>query len=228
MATVQNIIDRATERSNLNDASLISETELIAYVSSFEQRLYLEAARENPDYFGEEGNTASRAGNTSTWDISATPGNVGAVSRVEIAGVVGTPTGLAIGDEVSVVSIRNPLHGIAPRAYMRNRVIHEYNSEMGDDASNYVSQLKVWYSYLPTAHTATTDTLSLPEEYTSIVVLGLARVMALRDQRPDEVEGIMLEYTEHLSTFMQALGVFDELTIRELDATQASSRRLGA
>jgi len=226
MATVQNIIDRATERSNLNDASLIPTDELVAYVSSFEQRLYMEAARENPDYFGVEGTTAARGTSADTWNIAASPGNVSAVSRVEVAAVVGTPAGLSVGDEVSLVSIRAPHFGISPRAYLRGKVIYEYSEEMQDDASNYVSQLKLWYSYLPTTHTATTDVLSLPDEHLSLLVLPLARILAIRDQRPDEVEAIQLEYSEHLATFMQALSVYDEAAIRELDSIQASSRRL--
>ena len=225
MATVQNIIDRAIERSNLNDADLIPTTELIAYVSSFEKHLFLEAARENPDYFGKEGNTAARGSSTASWDLNAQPSNIAAISRVEIGAVVGTPTGLAVGDEVSMVSIRNPLMGISPRMYVRNRIAYQYENELQTDASNYVSQLKVWYSFLPSTRTATTDVLDLPEEFTQLVVLQLARLLAVRDQRPDEVPAIDAEYIMHLGTFLQAVGVYDEATIRELDGVPASARR---
>jgi hypothetical protein len=227
MATVQNIIDRAVERSNLNDSALISTTELIAYVSSFEQQVYMEAARENPDYFGVEGNTAARGSSTATWDLSANPGNVSAISKIEIAASVGSPSGLSAGDEIDLVSIRHPEYGVAPRVYVRNRVAHEYSSELQDDASNYVSQLKLFYSWLPATRTSVSDVLDLPDEHLGLVVLPLAKLLAVRDQRPDEVPALDAEYQMHYATFLQAVSVFDEATIRELDATPASSRRLG-
>jgi|TARA_A100001037_G_scaffold112185_1_gene102289 hypothetical protein len=227
MATVQNIIDRAAQRSNLNDASLISSTEAIAYVSSFEQQIYLEAARENPDYFGREGVSATRGSATATWDISTTPGNIAAVSRVEISGVNGAPTSVSVGDEVTIISIRNPQHGIAPRAYIRNRTIHEYNTELQDSASAYANQLKIFYSWLPTTRTATTDNLDLPDEHLALVELKLAMLFAVRDQRPDEIPALQSEFEMHYATFLQAVSAFDEATVRELSTAAASSRRLG-
>jgi hypothetical protein len=227
MATVQNIIDRAVERSNLNDASLISSTELIAYVSTYEQQVYMEAARENPDYFGTEGTTSARGSSTATWDLLTNPGNISAISRIEVAAIVGTVAGISVGDEVSLISIRHPEHGVSPRLYVRNRVAHEYGSELQDDASNYVSQLKLWYSWLPATRTATSDVLDLPDEHLALVVLPLAKLFAVRDQRPDEVQALELEYQMHYATFLQAVSVYDEGMIREITATPASSRRIG-
>jgi hypothetical protein len=227
MATVQNIIDRAVERSNLNDASLISETEAIAYISNLEQNLYLEAARENPDYFGREGQSSTRTSSTATWDIDFAPGNVAAVSRVEVYAVTGSPTSVSVGDEVNIVSIRNPQHGIVPRAYLRNRIIYEYDSELQDDASNYVTVLKVWYSYLPSRLTSTAETVSLPDEHVPMLEIGLAKLYALRDQRPDEVPALDAEYAMYYRTFLQAVSTFDEVTIRELADVPAAGFRLG-
>lgn len=223
MATVQNIIDRAVERSNLNDSSLISNTELIAYISAYEQQVYLMAARGNPDYFGMEGNTAVRGSSTGTWSLSANPGNISAVSRAEVASVSGTVTGVSVGDEVSIISIRNPQFGVTPRIYIRNRVAYEYNSELQDDSSNYVSQLKLWYSWLPDTRTGVSDAMDLPDEFLPLVVVPLAKLLAVRDQRPDEVQALELEYQMHLTVFIQSLGVYDEATIRELSAIGAST-----
>tara|TARA_R110002050_G_scaffold28190_1_gene72775 strand:- start:1148 stop:1834 length:687 start_codon:yes stop_codon:yes gene_type:complete len=227
MATVQNIIDRAVQRSNLNDASLIPDTEAIAYISNFEQHVYMEAARENPDYFGKEGTTAARGSSTATWDLTATPGNVAAISRVEISTLVGSPTDLTVGDEVNVVSIRNPIHGITPRVYVRNRTMYEYDSELGTNSTNYVSRLKIWYSFMPSRRTATSDSLDLPDEYTALVEVSLAKLFAIRDQRPDEVQALDMEYKMHYAAFLQAVSVYDEGSIRELDDIPASSRRIG-
>ncbi len=59
--TVQDIYDRAVERSNLNDATLVSQDEWVNYISTAEQSIYLEAAQHNPDFFGREAVTASRS-----------------------------------------------------------------------------------------------------------------------------------------------------------------------
>ena len=225
MATVQNAIDRAVERSNLNDPTLIATDELIAYVSLYEQNAYLAAARGNPNYFGREASSAIRQTYGGTWDLNATPGGIAAVSRVEVEGIQGTLTSIAVGDEVSLVDIRHPEHGMIPRAYLRNRVLHPYNSELSSSAANYVSTLKVWYSHLPPKRTATTDTLDLPDEHLGLVSLPLAKILAVRDQRPEEATVLDAEYQLHFATFILALSVYDEGTIRSLEAIPASSHK---
>ena len=224
MATVQNIIDRAIERSNLNDLALIPTTTLISYVSTSEQNAYLEAARENPDYFGEEGVTATRAYQAS-WTVSTTPGNVSAVSQAEVDLITGTVAGIAVGDTVELVTIREPEAGIAPRVYLRNRKLHEYGTDLSTDASNFVSRLKIWYSWLPTTRTSVDDVLNLPDEHLGLLIVPLAQFLAVRDQRPDEIPALQAEYNMHLGTFLQAVSVMDEGVIRELDSAAASSRR---
>ena len=117
---------------------------------------------------------------------------------------------------------------ISPRVYIRNRVAYEYNSELQTDSSNYVSQLKLWYSWLPTTRTATSDVLDLPDEFLPLVVLPLSKLLAVRDQRPDEVQAIELEYQMHLGVFVSSLGVYDEATIREIKAVSAAAPTPGA
>ena len=221
--TVQNIIDRATEKSNLNDASLVDTTELIAYISTYEQQIYLTAARLNPDFFGYEGTTSVRASSTDSWNAATTPGNVAAVSDIEIAAITGTVSGLSVGDKVSLVSIRDPDVALSPRVYMRNRVIREYNSELQTDASNYVTRLKLYYSYLPARRTATSDTLDLPDEFDSLIYLPLARDLAIRDQRPEEAGPIDSLFSLHWATFLSQVGVQAEGEIREYDRVQAAA-----
>lgn len=224
--TVANIITRAGARSNLNDTALIPEASLIAAVSSLEQLVYLSAARGNPDYFGKEGNTNARAYQAAWTTLDTTPGNVAAVSRIEVAAITGAITGIAVGTEVNLVSIRQAYTGLAPRVYMRNRIIREYGSELGTSGSNFVTTLKIFYSHLPTRRTATSDTLDLPDEFDSLVILPLAKLMAVRDQRPDEVAAINEEFVMHWQTFLQAISVYDEATIRELTGIMASYNKI--
>lgn len=223
--TCAQVIARAAERSNLNDSALISETELLAYITSFERRVFLAAARENPDFFGREGNTATRT-TGQTWTISTTPGNIAAVSRVEVQAITGTVPGVAVGDEVNIISVtRNPDTALAPRVYLRNRVITEYDSELSVDVNNFVTTLKLFYSYLPPARASTATALDLPDEFDQLVVLPLARLMAVRDQRPEEVQAIDQEFMVDWTTFIDQVTVFDEATVRDMSQVTASYRK---
>lgn len=223
--TVQDLFDRAIERSNLNDATLIGQTEWISYISTLEQSIYVEAAAFNPDFFGKEAVTASRSYG-GTWDVRATPGNLSTVSHVTIDTITGAVSGLSAGQAVNIISLREPEAALGPRAYLRNFVITEYNSELSTDASNFVSRLKIYYSYMPPTRTATTDVVDLPDHWSSLIVLPLARILALRDQRPDEIPAIDQEYILNRGIFLRHIGVADEVTIRELARTPASAPQL--
>lgn len=222
--TVQDVIDLAVETSNLNDPDLISETELIRFISIFQQKAYMAAAQMNPDYFGKEGNTAARASHTASWDLSSTPGDVAAVSKIEIQTITGTVSGLSVGDEVSMVSIRSPEDGLAPRVYIRGQRVHEYGGELSTDASNYVTRLKLYYSEKPATLTATTDTISLPDEHLPLLYLPLGRTMAIRDQRPEEAARLDDQFAFFWSGFMKHVSTYDEGTIREIGQVPAASR----
>jgi hypothetical protein len=223
--TVQDIYDRAVERSNLNDAALVGQAEWVNFISTAEQSLYLEAAEYNPDFFGKEGVTASRSSGGS-WNLRSAPSNVTAVSQVEIDTITGTVSGLSAGDRVNMISIRDPEAELSPRAYLRDLVIREYNDELSTDASNYVSRLKIFYSFLPSTRTDPEDELDLPDQWSPLLVLPLARILAIRDQRPDEVGPLDQEFILHRGIFLRHLGVADEVVVRELEAVAASSPQL--
>lgn len=226
-STVQNMIDRAVDRSNLNDVSLISTADLYAYVTQFEQDAYVMAAGINPDYFGKEGYTTLRASSTDSWDLASSPGNIAGVTVLEIASITGTVSGLAVGDEVFGINLNRPQLAPAPRVYIRGKVAYEYNSELQADSSNYVTKLKVYYSYKSPVRTAGTTLLDLPDEFTSLIVVPLARLMSIRDQRTDEISALDEEYKLAISNFTTQLKSFDTVTINELDTsagTQAYSQ----
>jgi hypothetical protein len=225
--TVQNIVDRAVERSNLNDSSLILDDETEAYVSNLERQVFLIGASANPDYFGKEGVTAVRGSSTANWDLDNTPGNVAAVSAVEVEALVGTVAGVVVGNTINIISRRNPDVEIGPRVYLRDRVMFEYSNELQVNSSHYVSQLNIFYSHLPSARTTMLDTLDVPDEWDALLYLPLARVFAIRDQRPDEVPAIDAEFQLALSTFLGAVSVFDEGTVRSLEQISAASAQFG-
>ncbi len=225
MATAIEIFNQAVERSNLNDSSLVGETEWLDWLTILERRIFIAGARENPDYFGLEGNTAARA-TLGTWSLTTSPGDIAAVSRVEVAAITGTVTGITVGDEVNVVSIRHPETALSPRVYIRSKIIHDYGSELETDASNLVTTLKIFYSLLPADRTATTDSLDLPDEHNALVVVPLAALLATRDQRPEEAQLLNAEFALEFGNFIQQVSAFDEVVVRELEQVPASSRRI--
>lgn len=224
MATVQALYDVAVERSNLNDSTLIPTDEILLLMSTYEKNVFMTAARENPNYFGYEGTTSARGSSTATWSVTTSPGNVGAISAIEVAAITGTISNISVGTQVNLIDIRSPHHGLSPRVYYRNKTLYEYNSELQADSSNYVTQLKLFYSYLPSTYTAMTTTMAIPDEFASLVYIPMAMALALRDQRPDEVPPLQAELEMHWRIFLTHLGVSDEGTIRELAAIQASSK----
>lgn len=221
--TAQELFDIAVSRSNLNDPDLMDSTEWLAHLSDYEQRVFMTAARFNPDFFGREGLTNARGSSTASWSLATAPGNVAAVSLAEVSAVVGSPTGLSTGDEVYLVSRRHPEHAIAPRAYIRNKTLYEYGGELGDDASNYVSRLKIFYSFMPSRRTATSDNLDIPDELSNLVSLPLASLLAMRDQRPDEAQAMMSEYIDLFAGFVSYIQGFDEGATREFEQVPAAS-----
>lgn len=221
--TAQQIIDRSVKRSSLNTDDLVPDTEVLAWITSLERTLYLDAARENPDFFGAEGSTSTRSSASDSWDLTVSPGGVAAVSRVEVSSINGSMSSVAVGDEVSIVSIRQPQVGLPPRAYLRGRTIYEYESELQDDGSNYVDQLKVFYSELPSAITATSQSLTLPDEWTDFIVSEIASRLALRDGREQESELLSNEADQTRQLFLQQVSVFDEGTVRPVKGIASSS-----
>jgi len=90
--TVQQIWDRATAMSFMNDESLINPTQVQAYVGLYERNIYLRAARLNPEYFGTTGTTSVRTSNTGTWSLDTSPGQVAAVTRAEVCLLYTSPS----------------------------------------------------------------------------------------------------------------------------------------
>jgi len=224
MVTAEGIFDQAIEMSNINDPDLVTDAQWLSWLSSFQKQAFLIAAKENPDFFGREGNTSARSSFDGSWSLTSTPGNVAAVSKLQIQAITGTVSDLSVGSEVNMIPIRSPDDDISPRVYIRNKTIFEYNGELGADSSNFVTTLKVFYSFLPPTLTATSDSLDLPEEFNDLVVLPLASRLALRDQRAEEAAFIQNLYREQITLFIQQLSVFDEGVTRELEMIPASAR----
>lgn len=219
--TAQQIIDRAIQRSALNNPDLVPTAQLLQYISLYERAAYLRAGRVNPDYFGKDASTATRSAFTDSWDLAATPGDVAVTTRAEVLTIVGVVTGVVAGDKVRLIGLRWPEIDVAPRAYIRGRKITGFGTELGASTPNMVTVLKVFYSPIPAAVTALTQSLTLPDEWTDLVALPLAKTLALRDRRLDEVAGIDAEYQMVAGLFDEGVLAFDSGVRRPLASVPA-------
>jgi hypothetical protein len=209
--TAQTIWDRATQMSSLNDEALVPAPQVVDYISMYERNVFQRAARLNPEYFGTTGVTSTRAAITDVWDLSAAPGGVAAVTRAEIAALIGTPfAGAAVGQQVNLISIRWPNFDVAPRAVLRGRKIFQYLTELGTDPSNIVTQLTVYYSPLPARVTTITQALTVPDEWADLITYPLAKLLAIRDRRTDEeTQWLDKAHLELQELFDEAVMVYD-------------------
>lgn len=221
--TAQQIFDMAVQESNLNDASLIPEAVWLDFLTSWERAVFMAAAKYNPDYFGREANTNARAASTDSWSLTSAPGNVASVQRAEVASITGSVTGVSVGDRVNVVSVLDPEVALSPRVYIRNKTIREYESELQDDASNFVTRLKLFYSHLPVDKTDASDSMDLPDEHNMLLVLPLAALLAMRDQRADEAALLEQRLATTQLAFLHQITVFDEVTVRPFDRVGAAA-----
>lgn len=218
MATGQEVFDRAAQRSSLNDTSLVDATKYIRFISDLEKRIFLRAAQLNPDYFGKDAITSVRAHFGDSWNLLSVPGDVGAVARVDVQTIIGAVTGVVVGDQVNLVSIRWPDVEVSPRAYLRGGNLTGYKTELGAADANMVSSVRVWYAERPADVTAMAQQLRTPEEWLDMIVLPMARIFAIYDRRLDEVEHLNAELTTVQENFEMAVLAFDHGVRRPLTA----------
>ena len=86
--TVQQVIDRALDRSGLSDFNLINVPATISLISNEQRKAYLMAAQLDSEYFGKSGTTSTRTDHTASWDLDTTPGDVAVVTQARIAAYI--------------------------------------------------------------------------------------------------------------------------------------------
>lgn len=220
--TAQDIVDQAVQRSALNNPDLVPNAQALKYISSFQRKIYVDASRVNPDFFGKDDDTASRVDGDTAWDLAVSPGDVGAVSLAVIKTITGTISGIAVGDPVNLISRRFPQIELAPRAFIRGRKLMDYNDELGTGAVNFVDTLTVFYSEMAPEVTLMSQALLLPDEWSDLVILPLARVFAIRDRRADEAQVINQEFNFVYESFIAHAGTYDHGANRPLVAISAA------
>lgn len=219
--TAATVRDMAIDRSNLNSVDLIDETLFLKKMSSLERRIFLLAARINPDFFEQTGTTNTRSSYTDSWDLKLSPANVASVTKIKVAAIAGNPES-EVDDEVHIVGKGDELLEVDPSAYIAGKKVIGI-SGLGDDDSNMVTQLTIEYSELPPMVSSTDQSLRIPDEWVDLVVTPLASFLAFKDQRLEEVQLLNVEYEQNLILFVEHIQTFDATAVKTLRLLQSPS-----
>lgn len=202
----QQCYDASISYSALNKAELYDQDMALIHMSHFQQKVFILASLYNPDYFGLESTSATRADEQASFNLGATPTiRSGLVERVEVEAITGTVSGVSTGDEINLISLREPEIHLSPRAYLRDKRLFQYAAELGSDGSNFVSQVRLWYTKIPAFPTDLSQQLDLDDVWAHLVIVPMAAVLALWDQRPEDRDRLMQEHTQNQQLFIELI-----------------------
>lgn len=220
--TGQAVFDAAVQRSSLNSAALVDPAQVQRWLNTIQNGVFELASQANPDYYGTNEATATRAAYTDSWAIQTTPGRVAGLTRAYVRTIAGTVSGVAIGDQINLIAFRHPEADVSPRAYMRGRTIVGYGTELGASTPNMVTSLTLYYTPLPVALTDLDDNCTVEDNWFVLLELPLAKILALRDRRLDEIAGIDAEYDYWRGLYIEHIRAFDHGARKPQIATAAN------
>ncbi len=217
--SAQGCFNRAVSRSSLNSGELYDVNEALGHMSTFEQAAFIIAGAINPDFYSTQGVSIVRAAFGDSWNLDASPGAIGIINLIEIAAIAGAVSGLAVGDEITIVDRRIPEAGLLPRAYIQGKLLRGFGTELGAADANMVSQVRVHYSFIPIPLISTADLLTLTDQWVHLVSTPMAAILAMSDQREEEYAALMVEYQRDLQLYIQHIGSFRHNFMQHLGTT---------
>ena len=225
--TAQDALDLAVQRASLNNADLIAPAQVVRYLSNAEKTVYRLAAKFNPSHFGTTGDTATRAAFGDSWNLRTAPGGIAANRKFVVKTIVGTVTNsgvnIAVGDELGWIDSRWVKYALVPRVYVEDGKLFGQGTELGADNSNMVTVVTVSFAILPTGPTALGQSMTTPDEWIDLVVLPLARIFAIRDNRLAEAQLIQEEFGNLKAEFTDHVGVYDGGAVRPLHSVPVAT-----
>lgn len=195
--TVKTLIDAAWTRSSFNDPeTLAKDPELIGVADRRMKQLYSLVSRINPLYFGKR----AKAG----YDPATTGWPRPADAEMVVAAYY-----TATGDRVEIVPFDDREVTMAPRIYEFGQIYYS----VGTAADPTAEDIDFFYSKqhpdldpaLPASHATNTLDPSWPEQFNDLVILHLARYLAVKDQREGEVAVLAAEEAALMQVFQQHL-----------------------
>lgn len=189
MATLRQLIDAAYSRSTFNDPDkLATDRELAAVIDRRFKEMFSIAAGINPYYFGKRSTVEGVAGEWSR------PVDAEMIARVEMAD----------GTEVTVVPFEDKEAELPPCVYAFGR---KYYKTPESTALPDTATLTFFYSKSPATMSTAADELDAdwPEQFNDLIVLHVARYLAVKDQRVEEVQLFDAELASLLQSFQRHL-----------------------
>lgn len=204
--TLKDLIEAAYSRSTFNDPDkLATDYELIGVVDRRIKALYALAARHNPYYFGKKSAAVTYDGGVTGWPR---PGDAELVAHVESGGAVGGA--VAANKEISITSFEDREGEMPPRVYQFGTAYYTVGAA-GDPNSTdtmvffYSRRHKDLSPNQATDSTANTLETDWPEQFNDLIVLHVAKYLATKDGRSEEVQLLSVEEQSLLQTFIMHL-----------------------
>lgn len=209
--TVQNIIDAALQRNQMNDSAVLAgDPELVGLISRKQQDKYLRVAQAAPDFFGASASFTLTAQDEVVFNqMSPAPA---IINRVEINAVGSSSYTTA--DKVHVVVTDDQAAELAPRMILQSGKLIAVGTDL-----NGVTSVTVYYSILPVSmNTATSPgslNMDMPDEFIDTVVSEVAYYLALKDNRNDvEIQVLLKEIEESEALLVRAAELMSRTTDR--------------
>lgn len=188
--TALTIIEAAYARSTFNDPDkLATPLELVAVLDRRVKNLFSHAARINPFYFA---TTTTKTYSAPGW---ARPSDAEMIIKVE---------NNSSGAEINVVPFEDKQADFAPRVYELGQV---YRTVGLTDDPTTGDTLKFYYAKRPDSLTVASSTIDAlwPEQFNDLLVLHIAKYLATKDARPEDVALLAAEEAALLETFSRHL-----------------------
>jgi hypothetical protein len=204
--TVEDIIDAAVERNQMNDRTVLAgDPELVLLISRKEQRAFLDVAKASPDYFGAV-DTLTLSSNDA--DLTELDPQAARIVRVEVGAETGSTW--ATGDEIFISSRADVNAEVDPKMYRKKDTL------VGDSEMSTVTNVVVYYAIMPDVLASATSpaslNLSLPDQHCDVLITEVAYYLALKDNRSaGEIELLKQEIAEAKENLMIAAALADPL-----------------
>lgn len=201
--TAQDVINRAKAFNPLNTSLTADTVELLTRIQQIQQRVFTSVAKLNsPRLSVSVSANSTNAASARVVDLSALAQRVERLIRV----------GLGSTTEILPVSEIDTASQLAPRYFIRGQSLIEVGSDWS--ASSGVVSVTLLYAYGATAITptgATSQAVSVPDEFADVLILPLARYLHQKDPGRDsgESERLAGDYKEAWGMFMLYLTNYD-------------------
>lgn len=182
--TCQDIINRAKSFNTLNTPLASDPTEMLSRIRADQQALFTENAGVTRDRFQTTKSISSTIGSSlRSFDLSAiTP----PIERVLM---------LTLGDgtEVSQIDVQDPQAEFAPRYLVRGQTLVEVSNDWGSGGAVAATLIYVYGATSIDINGVLTQLVSIPDEWTDLLVLPLAQYLFQKDPGRDPAEGVRID-----------------------------------